>query len=180
MTISATSSAGRMVEGAIELLKESSTWQTRVNDNHGGGATAANARNHIYEFETYKPDSDHSDLRPFINVGLIDASFDPLVEGSSQRWLQYSGQVGVVLTDDARLKNCFGSSATDAYGDSYFDALNWIYGIMDDLAEGVFNDEDNYPFDSIESLEFKRNDVKFRETNDYWIAVFVLAAGASQ
>ncbi len=165
----------RSVDAARKLIARSLTFQTRINTHHGGGATEANALNHVYYFDAFTWGIDN--LRPKRPMAIIadnDAQWFKIYPACARVNLSLAGSVAVVITDNARFTATNPNTTppgTDDTRDSYIDFLNFWGGVIDDQ-DGKFNADgfDEYGFDEIEVFENPWRPLANQRTDDHWIA----------
>lgn len=169
MAVTPVSSAALAVTSARTLISQSSTFQNYINDRHEGGATAANALNHIYLFEVWSSQEDIQDKRPYCLITLDDHAYDQLAQCSVPS-LVTNGGVLAIFSDTAQAANTADNEGgTDEYYDSYVHFLNFMFGTLDDMS-GLFGGDSVYDFNGI-ALPGPpdRPPIADRDSDDYWI-----------
>lgn len=176
MTVTATSSLALAVQGLIDLIAESTTFQNRVATYHSIAASEANARLHIYGFDQFDNIEGSRDMRPFAIVGVAQHIHEA-VAMCSQIQHNSKGTLILTLVDNARYTDTRGDDPADDYNDSYIDFCNFVGGVLDGLNGAALEDAAFPPYNIETIVEPSRPPVVERETDDHWIAIYSVSFG---
>lgn len=179
MSVTATSPIAQACQGAIDVIANSSIFQTRVSTHHASTTNdSAGALKHIYGYEAWeRGEASLDSMRPF--AAVIDGeSFYTRIGICDQSNFRANGSVVVVISDIARYTDAHGDSPTDDWNDSWIDFLNFCDGVCNEVA-GDFGgpkidpNETFWPFREIQTLEVPtRTPVKTRRVGqrkyDWW------------
>lgn len=161
--MAATTSMGKALESATDILAESSSFQSRC-----GAADADAAANYI-GWDTLADNEGLHDRRPFAIVKVTARGSNQVSEGIAVD-LVAGGGVLVYLCDNAR--------ANLDHSESYLDFLEFVGGVIDDM-EADSGVSDAFPFHTAELILPPQRTPRSERTpdNDYWETAFLLQYG---
>lgn len=169
MPVVATSSAALALDGAALLIAKSLNFQQR-----GKWQSSDEARPHIYLTER-TGEIDQlliPELMPMALLTTDDHGWKQIAQGTQNHLLAY-GAVHLLIADLARFADIAGGANPR---DSEIDFVNFAFGVIDDVVANVGLDDGNdnfFPFNKIDLLDYMRSDVDRRPNEDFWCAGFV-------
>lgn len=176
MAVVATSAAALAIQGAIVLVSKSLAFQQR-----GPWASPDEAQKHIYLTERQGEIEEQlvPEAMPMALLTADDYGWQQFAQGVQNNLGAY-GAVHLLIADKARFTDL---ARGDGPRDSEIDFLNFAFGVIDDIAAAVGSDDGNdnfWPFNRIELLDYMRSEVEQRANEDYWTAGFLLRFNATE